>query len=161
MPVAPWAREGSTGHRSRSRLVGISLCALIVVAGAVLVSGAALADKYSSDAEGIVQTEPRAAIEKAEDSLALNDEALRTYYVRAAAYARVNDYVRARATLLAATRREPHDFVPWGLLGDLAVRRRDFAQARRDYAQAARLNPRDANLANVARDPRIALAPPR
>jgi Flp pilus assembly protein TadD len=97
------------------------------------------------------------AIAKADDSLALDDEALATYYVKAAAYARLDDYGRARATLLEATRREPHDFVTWGLLGDLAVRRGEMAQARRAYGRASRLNPRSAPLAALARDPRSAL----
>ena len=63
----------------------------------------------------------------------------------------------ARATLLEATRREPHDFVTWGLLGDLAVRRGATVQARRAYGEAARLNPRDRNLARIAKHPRSAL----
>ncbi len=46
----------------------------------------------------------------------------------------------------------------WGLLGDLAVRRGDLAQARRDYGQASELNPRDAGLQALARNPRTGVA---
>lgn len=67
-------------------------------------------------------------------------------YLRAAAYARLDDYQRARASLVEATRREPHDYVPWALLGDLATRRGDRALARRYYRRAVELNPRDTRL---------------
>ena len=66
------------------------------------------------------------------------------------------DYANARATLLAATAREPHDFVTWGLLGDLAVRRGELGQARAAYGRASRLNPRDLALRAAARDRRLA-----
>jgi Flp pilus assembly protein TadD len=64
----------------------------------------------------------------------------------------------ARAALLEATRREPHDFVTWALLGDLAVRRGDLAQARRDYGRASELNPRGPGLESLAKNPRAGLA---
>ena len=112
---------------------------------------------YRSDARELIADAPARAIAKADDSLALNDEALPTYYVKAAAYARLDDYRRARSTLLEATRREPHDFVAWGLLGDLAVRRGAIADARRAYRTAARLNPRDPGLAALSKDPLSAL----
>jgi Flp pilus assembly protein TadD len=70
----------------------------------------------------------------------------------------VDDYHRARASLLEATRREPHDFVTWGLLGDLALRRGNLGQARRYYRRASSLNPRDEGLKQAARDPRVVRA---
>lgn len=158
--VAPWTRAHAGDGRSPLRLAVIGVCSLVVLAGAVFVGRVTLADKYRTDAQALVQKDPEAAVEKAGDSLALNDESLPAYYARAAAYARVNDYRRARESLLEATRREPHDFVPWGLLGDLAVRRGDLAQAGRDYGQASRLNPRDEGLQRFARDPRAALEQP-
>ena len=158
--VAPWRRSHAAEGRSPLRLAAIGACSLVVLSGAVLVGRITLAEKYRKDAEELVRTNPRAALGKARDSLALNDEALPAYYAKAAAYARVNDYGRARAALLEATRREPHDFVTWGLLGDLAVRRGDFDQARRDYGHASRLNPRDEGLKTVARDPQTAAEPP-
>jgi len=155
--VAPWARERGARERSPLRLAAIAGCALVVVLGATLVGRSALADKYRSDGEEIVASDPRGALEKAGDSLSLNDESLPAYFVQAAAHARLGRYEPARAALTEATRREPHDWVPWGLLGDLAVRRGDFAQARRDYGRAAALNPRDAGLEALAKDPRSAL----
>jgi len=156
--VAPWKppREAG-GARSRLRLATIVVCGLVVLVGATLVGRAALADKYSSDSQASVADDPRRALEQAEDFLALNDESLPAYYAKASALARLKDYGGARAALGEATRREPHDFVTWALLGDLAVRRGDLAQARRDYGRASALNPREAGLKALAKNPRAGL----
>ena len=109
----------------------------------MLVGRAALADRYLNEGRDALATEPAAAIAKAQRLAALNDEGLHAYYLEAAAWARLGDYRRARAALAEATRREPHDFVTWALLGDLATRRGDDAQALRDYRRALALNPRN------------------
>lgn len=83
------------------------------------------------------------------------------YYLRASVFARMNDYPNARGTLLEATRKDPGDFVTWGLLGDLAVRRGNLDQAKSAYARASRLNPRDRALRAAARDPRALQRGPR
>lgn len=158
--VAPWAQPQTGDGRSPLRLLVVGACGLAVLGGTVLVGRTTLADKYRADAEEVLQTDPERALEKAQDSLALNDEALSAYYVKAAAYARVNDYGRARVSLLEAARREPHDFVTWGLLGDLAVRRGDLPQARRDYGRASSLNPQEPALKEAARDPATIRQPP-
>ena len=93
------------------------VCAVAVVFGATLVGRSALADKYRSDSRDLVATDPARALEKADDSLSLNDESLPAYYAKAAAEARLGRYEPARAALVEATRREPHDFVPWALWG--------------------------------------------
>ncbi len=157
--VAPWKRSRAPdGARSRLRLATIVVCGLVVLVGATLVGRVALADKYRAESQDNTTKDPGRALEQAEDSLALNDESLAAYYAKAAALARVNDYPRARGALLEATRREPHDWVTWGLLGDIAVRRGDLEQARKDYGRASQLNPRDTGLEQVADDPRSALA---
>jgi len=155
--VAPWKRAEGARSRSPLRLAVIGACALLVVFGATLVGKSALADKYRSDSQALAAADPRAALIKAEDSLSLNDESLPAYYAKASAHARLGAYEPARAALVTATRREPHDWVTWGLLGDLAVRRGDFEQARRDYGRASELNPLDAGLEQLAKNPRLAL----
>lgn len=156
--VGPWSSaRAREGVRSRTRLATIVVCGLAVLFGAMLVGRAALADKYRSDSQASVNEDPRRALAQAEDSLSLNDESLPAYYAKAAALARMDDYAGARAALREATRREPHDFVTWGLLGDLALRRGDLAQARRDYGRASQLNPRDAGLEALASAPRSGL----
>ena len=102
-------------------------------------------------------SDPTEAIAKAHDSQRLNDERLAAYYLEAAAWARLGDYRRARAALAEATRREPHDFVTWALLGDLATRRGDDRQALRDYRHAAALNPRNEALSAAAAEARARL----
>jgi len=150
--VGPW-RSSAVGSATVTRRAVVLACTVLIVVGAVLVGRSALADSYSSDARDLLDSAPARAIAKANDSLALDDEAVNTYYVKAAAYARVDDYRRARSTLLEAARREPHDFVTWGLIGDLAVRRGELGQARRAYARASQLNPRNRALAQLAKNP--------
>jgi Flp pilus assembly protein TadD len=128
----------------------VIVAGIAVAAGAVLVGRTSLADHYRDQGERALAKDPVYALQKARDSLALNDESLPTYYLRSAAWARLGDYPRARSALLEATRREPHDFVPWALLGDLAMRRGDRAVARSDYRHSSRLNPRDRSIAALA-----------
>jgi O-antigen ligase len=153
--VAPWHDQAGAGVRLWPAVVVVS--AVLVLGGAVLIGRTTLADYYRLQAEESLDSDPVAALDKADRSLALNDEALAAYYVKAAAEARLGRYRPARAALIEATRREPRDFVSWALLGDLAVRRADFQRARRDYRSAARLNPRDEGLRQLAADPRLAL----
>ena len=144
--VSPWTRSASAASRSPRRIATIAGCAVLALLGATLVARDTLADKYRSESQELVEADPRESLAKAADSLALNDESLPAYHAQAAAYARLNDYRRARASLVEATRREPHDFVPWALLGDLAVRRGNASQARRAYRRALELNPKGGGL---------------
>ena len=153
--VGPW-KQPAAERATTVRRVAVLASTVVIVLGAVLVGRAAMAEKYRSDARDALAVSPVSAISKANDSLALDDETLDTYYIKAAGYARLDEYRRARSTLLEATRREPHDFVAWGLLGDLAVRRGDFAQAKAAYRRASQLNPRSTPLAELAEDPRAA-----
>jgi UDP-N-acetylmuramyl pentapeptide phosphotransferase/UDP-N-acetylglucosamine-1-phosphate transferase len=151
--VGPWRRHGTDAPSTR-RIAVVVVCGAAVIAGAVLVGRAALADRYLNDGREALPQDPAEAIAKARDSQRLNDERLSAYYLESAAWARLGDYRRARAALGEATRREPHDFVPWALLGDLATRRGDDARALRDYRHALSLNPRDATLAVAVRNAR-------
>jgi hypothetical protein len=153
--AAPLERPGRI-PRSWPRLALIALAAIATVAAAWSIARPTMADRYRSQGQEALPHQPRTSIAKAEKSLSLNDEALDSYYLGAAAYARLDRYEEARDALLAAARREPHNFVPWGLLGDLAVRRGDLAAARRHYVRASELNPRDIELVRLARKPRLA-----
>jgi glycosyl transferase family 4/O-antigen ligase/polysaccharide polymerase Wzy-like membrane protein len=156
--VGPWRPGAPSGH-PRRRTAITAAAAVVAVVGAIAVGRVTLADHYRHQGQEAVNAGNSAqAIEHARDSLSLNDETLSTYYVLAAAEARLGRYRQARTALAEATRREPHDFVPWGLLGDLAVRRGDLATARQDYGTASRLNPRDPSLRTLARNPRAALS---
>jgi UDP-GlcNAc:undecaprenyl-phosphate/decaprenyl-phosphate GlcNAc-1-phosphate transferase len=154
--VGPWRRQ-RTGGSDRGRVAIVTVCGIAVLAGAVLVGRAALADRYVNDGRDVLNSDPAAAIDKARDSLDLNDEDLDAYYLESAAWARLGNYRRARDALAEATRREPHDFVTWALLGDLSTRRGDHRQALRDYRRAAALNPRDDALSAAAGEARARL----
>jgi hypothetical protein len=151
--VAPWTRQRVVS--GRRQVLPVAACAVAVVLGGVMVGRWALADRYTGQAEEALASDPGRAAERADAALELNDESLRTYYAKAAAYARLDDYERARATLAEAARREPSDFVPWALLGDLAFRRGDIEASKRYYLRAWKLNPRDSLLGNYAFDPRF------
>jgi UDP-GlcNAc:undecaprenyl-phosphate/decaprenyl-phosphate GlcNAc-1-phosphate transferase len=151
--VGPWRRPHA-GKAGRARVAVVAVCALAVVAGAVLVGRAALADRYLRDGREVLAADPAEAIAKARDARGLNDEALGAYYLESAGWARLGDYDRARAALAEGTRREPHDFVTWALLGDLATRRGANDQALRDYRRALSLNPRYKQLVAAVRQAR-------
>lgn len=135
------------------------LVAALALVGAVTVGRHALAERLLVEGQDSLRDNPAKALERANASLEWNDESLPSYYLRAAAYARFDRYADARGTLEEATRREPHDFVAWALLGDLALRRGDLGQARSAYARASELNPRDTSLLQLAREPSPAPRP--
>ena len=138
----------------RVRVVTISVLLLVAAASlGRLYAARTLADRAGRQ----LARDPVQAVATSSDSLALDPFAPETYYTRAAAFARLDDYARAKEALMAAAAHEPRNFVPQALLGDLAVRRGDIAAARAAYARALRLNPRDPVLAALAADPRHAL----
>ena len=112
--VSPWTRSASAASRSPRRIATIAGCARPGLLGATLVGARHARRQVPLRVPGARGGRPTAALAKAADSLALNDESLPAYYAQAAAYARLNDYRRARASLVEATRREPHDFVSLG-----------------------------------------------
>ncbi len=133
-----------------------AIMATLVVAGASL-SRQGLADYYGSRAQSELAVHPAAAIVDANRSLDIDSDAVATYYIKAAALARFDQAAAAAATLRQALAHEPESFVTWALLGDVAVRERRLSMAQRDYARAHRLNPRDATLTELSRDPGSAL----
>jgi UDP-N-acetylmuramyl pentapeptide phosphotransferase/UDP-N-acetylglucosamine-1-phosphate transferase len=147
--IGSWAAPQAAGG-GRLRIAAIAACALAVGVGAVLIGRSALSDRDRAQGQSALTSDPVRALQKSRDALVLNDESLPAYYLQAAAWARLGEYRPARAALLEATRREPHDFVSWALLGDLATRRGDRRQAVSAYGRAATLNPRDHALAALA-----------
>jgi UDP-N-acetylmuramyl pentapeptide phosphotransferase/UDP-N-acetylglucosamine-1-phosphate transferase len=152
--LSPW-RRGTTGAGGRStfhKLVVVG-CAVLVVAAALFLGRETLADRHAEDAKAAAAGDPRRAIEEADRSLALNGDSVSTYYTRAAAYARLDDYEGARGSLQRALAVEPRNFVTWALLGDLATRHGDARQARAYYRTALGLNPRDPQLKTAVAAP--------
>ena len=162
--IAIVALAAACADTSRTRPVAGSASRALLIAIAILVAVAAAslgrqyaAQSYASSAEKSLAADPAAALRSTANSLALNPHAVETYYTRAAAFSRFDEYARARDVLVKASAQEPLNFVPWALQGDLAVRRGDLAAARKAYRTALRLNPREPGLAELAADPRLAL----
>jgi UDP-GlcNAc:undecaprenyl-phosphate/decaprenyl-phosphate GlcNAc-1-phosphate transferase len=129
-----------------------ALIIALIVAGASL-SRQGLADVYRSRAQGEIASNPLAALSDADRSLEIDASSMQSYYLKAAALARFDQGRAAEAALNAALRREPGNFVTWVLLGDIEVRRHELAAASRHYRRAHRLNPRDGDIAQLARAP--------
>src|SRR5439155_23899373 len=106
-----------------------------------------------ADANDEVNSDPLAAVTDTSRSLSLDGDALGTYYVRAAAYSRMGRFLPARATLFEALQRDPKSFVTWTLLGDISFRRGNLRTAKGYYRRALALNPLDAELQQLARNP--------
>jgi Tfp pilus assembly protein PilF len=150
--LSPWRRAAPEGRGTLDKLV-VAGCAALVVAAALFLGRATLADSHATDAKAALASDPRAALREADNALALNHDDVSTHYSRSAAFARLGDYAGAHGALLEALRVEPENFVTWALLGDLAVRHGEPRLAQRYYRRALQLNHRDPQLAALARKP--------
>ena len=150
--LRPWEglRPPASG-RPAVRLAGVAVLAAAVALAGVSVAAPAWSEHLREQGRNALRADPAQALRKADDALALNSDSVPAYYLKAAALARLDAYGAARASLLEAARREPGDFVTWGLLGDLALRRGDSPLAARYYRRAVRLNPGDRYLRAQAR----------
>ncbi len=144
--LPPGSGEEERYLRRLPPLATVAALVLAVVA-IVFIGRPTLADRFNSEAQQeLERSRPRAALSAAADALSLNPDSLQAYYAKAAALARLGAYRPAKLALLEAVEREPHNYVSWALLGDLATRRGDIAYAQRVYERASRLNPRDREL---------------
>ena len=140
-------------------LAGVAVIAFVLAVGGAGLARAGLVQIYLDNARGELAAHPRAAITDAGRALRLDSASLDAYYVKAAGQARFDQASAARATLLAAAREDPNDFVSWTLLGDLEVRLHNFASAKAFYERAHALDPLDPGLTSLAADPASALGP--
>jgi hypothetical protein len=143
VPASDRRDAPARGRRSTATLAfGLVVLALL----AASIGRQYAATRYARHGASLVASTPGAAIGPLKQAARLDPYSLTTLYSLAAAFARGDDYPRARATLLVAAAREPHNYVPPALLGDLAVRRGDYRQAAEDYRRALALNPSDVAL---------------
>jgi tetratricopeptide (TPR) repeat protein len=153
---------GAAGRTSPARplpaLAGTAAVALVLVIGGASLLRSTLVQRFLDDARAELAAHPAAAITDAQRALRLDSAQLDAYYLKAAGLARFGRAREARATLLAAAREDPTDFVTWTLLGDLEVRLADFKAARAYYRRAYALDPNDPSLAALVANPRGALA---
>jgi UDP-GlcNAc:undecaprenyl-phosphate GlcNAc-1-phosphate transferase len=155
---APAAAPAARGTLPGRLAVAVAVALVLAVAGVSLMRQA-MTDHFRANAEAALADDPAKALVEADRALRLDPDAVSVYYTKAAALARFNQPEAAAATLREAARREPHDFVTWALLGDLAVRVGDRKLAARYYDRAHRLNPREPSLVASAREPSTPAAP--
>jgi Flp pilus assembly protein TadD len=155
--VAPWSARVRSSRITPGRVVAVLLVAVVTVAAADLAGRLASADRDRIRARDSLRSDPLEALRLANESLALNADSVPALEIKSAAYARLGDYRKARAVLRRAVRLEPHDHLPWALLGDLAVRRGRLKAARRYYKRSSRLNPKSSAIKDFAKDPTSAL----
>jgi hypothetical protein len=147
---SPRATEPVTASTLRRRpaqriaqVAGLAVLALI----AASVGRQYAASRYASTGASDVRAgRPAAALRQLTTAEELDPYSLATLYSISAAYARLDDYAGARDALRTAERREPHNYVPPTLLGDLAMLRGYPRVALADYARALKLDPADAQL---------------
>ncbi|HWX87077.1 MAG TPA: O-antigen ligase family protein [Solirubrobacteraceae bacterium] len=142
-------RIGAFHGRLAAAVGGSMVLATLVVAGASL-SRQGLADFYRARAERELDGRPAAALTDASRSLAIDADAVQSYYVKASALARFNQGAGAERMLRAALKYEPGNYVTWALLGDVAVREGRLSQAKSDYMRAHQLNPLNSTLSKLA-----------
>ncbi|MEJ7784389.1 MAG: O-antigen ligase family protein [Solirubrobacteraceae bacterium] len=155
--VAPWSRQPVDHAFSPGRIQALLIGGVALLAASALVGRIALADHYRTEGRGKLTSDPVEALRLANRALAFNSQSVPALYIKSAAYARVNRYAAARAALVRAGKLEPSNPLPPTLLGDLSVRRGDIAAAKSAYGLARRLDPRNALVEGLAKDPRSAL----
>ena len=156
-PRRPRARRGAAG-RSRRRSSSRSALAM----AGVSLSRQGLAEHFRSSAQRALAERPADALRDADRSLRLDPEAVPSYYVKAAALARFNEPPRPRARAAGGARgAEPHDFVTWALLGDLAVRTGRLPRGARALPPGARAQSARPGAARARPRTRAPLSMPR
>jgi len=141
-------RPGERRSRRAQAMTAIVLGVLALLAASVGRQYAAA--RYQQAGATEVTRSPQAAIGTLDEAEKLDPYSLNTLYSLAAAYAREDNYDQARDTLLLAAAREPENYVPPALLGDLAVRKGDSTLAAIEYRRALALNPTDPELRATA-----------
>ncbi|MGO9972095.1 MAG: O-antigen ligase family protein [Solirubrobacteraceae bacterium] len=141
--AAPLAARG---RRSQAALV-LALAALALVAASIGRQYAAsryAASGYAKiDSRDVTGQQAVSAIHTLQTAEQLDPYSLQTLYGIARAYAVLDDYNDAREALLAAQSREPHNYVPPALLGDIASRAGYYRVALAEYSRAESLDPHD------------------
>ena len=135
--LAPWSRSAPRGGLRAVRVAAAVLVGVAAIVAADSVGRLASAEHDRILARDTLRSDPLEALRLASRSLALNGDSVSGLGVKGAAYARLGDYRHAQAAMRRAVRLEPHDHLPWALLGDLAVRRGNLRAARRYYRRVA------------------------
>lgn len=120
----------------------------VAVAATAVVTLVCLSDVHVRHARR--QADPEDRVAAARTAARLNPFSVTPLYVEAGALEEQGRADEAAAALRDAADREPRNFVPLVLLGDLATRQGDRRVARRLYGRALRRNPLDPGLRTLA-----------
>jgi cytochrome c-type biogenesis protein CcmH/NrfG len=112
---------------------------------------------YRDRAQDALASSPARAIDQADRSLRLDGDAVESYYVKAAALARLGDAAGTERVLKQAIAREPGNFLNYAVLGDVYVRQGRVPEARASYREALARNPRNSGLEALVKNPQTAL----
>jgi hypothetical protein len=138
------------------RVLVVALAALALAVTGISLARQTLSDWYRLKAQDALAASPAKSLEEADRSLRIDPDAVPSYYVKAAAVARLGDADATERILAQAIAREPRNFLSYALLGDVYARERRFDLARSAYADALARNPRSAQLRALVEDPRSA-----
>lgn len=141
VPARSDGRRDAPPRRRRQAALVLGMAVLALIAAGVGRQFAAT--RYAAGGAAKAQTAPRQALGTLRTAEQLDPYSLSTYYSIATAYASLGNYAGARDALLEAERREPHNYVPPALLGDLAMRAGYYRAAAAEYARARALDPQD------------------
>lgn len=144
--VLPVPRRAASAPRSRRAQVGLVGGLAVLTLLAASIGRQYVASRYAASGESQVAHAPGSALGTLRTAARLDPYSLSTLYALASAYARLDQYRQAWDALLVAEQREPSNYVPPALLGDLAFRHGDLGVALTEYRQAERLDPNDPSL---------------
>jgi O-antigen ligase len=133
--------------RRPPRPLGPVLASAAVVLALFCVGRVVLAEHYLDAARADARAGRTAKAEaQVAHALRFEPDAADAYYLRASILASLDRYRQATDTLLVVARDQPRNYLPWELVGDLALRRGERAVARDAYRRAIARNPLDGGL---------------
>lgn len=141
--LTPAAPAEATAATPRRRIATSAFAVLAALVALLTVGRVVLADRYLTTAREHAAAQPAVALADIGNALRFDGDDADAYYLRAGILAAQDRYDDARGALLAVIADQPRNYLPYQLLGDLAMRRGDAATALRDYRAAAERNPRD------------------
>jgi len=148
------ARAALRRRRAQAGLViGLGLLALVAASIGRQYVGA----RYELSGAAEIAHNPAGAIRTLATAESLDPFSLQTLYSISSAYARLDDYPAARQALLIAERKEPDNYVPPALLGDLATRKGYERVALSEYRRALRLDPHEPALQSAVKQAEAAI----
>lgn len=138
----------------RKRIAAIAAAGAIAVAGTVTIAPRYLSLRAQASAQSALDSgNPRAAIRDATTALEYDPSSVPALTLRAAGFARLHAFAPSLVDLKQAVAAEPHNWVPWALVGDLLTRHGDLSSARSAYAHALALDPLEPDLKSALATP--------